>query len=366
MASAVSSTEAQYNVSRVVQRDSKPAICSQKASVTTNLIDVTEKLSTKNNLPCRIMFKNEFEQPSGSFKLRGIGHLVQRSIMEALSMGKTRMHVYASSGGNAGLAAAYSARFYGVGCTVVVPVIAKKSVVDKLREYSATVILHGQSINDADQHARSLMALHDKSVHTIYCHPFDNPLIWEGHSQIIQEVFDQLPEAEHKNVRGVVCSVGGGGLYNGLMSGLKSQGSLADCLLLETKQAPTLTAAVNAGSVVRLDSVKSLATSLACSYVSPETLALYQDQTTNKSYLHTIDDLEAVKGTVSYYNQFGTIVEPACGAALSAVYNRLDLLKQSMPHLQKNDIIVVVVCGGWCSDEQSMAEFKTMLRSSRL
>ncbi|RKP31366.1 tryptophan synthase beta subunit-like PLP-dependent enzyme [Metschnikowia bicuspidata] len=339
---------------------------SQKPSVTTSLVDMTDVLQTANELPCRVLFKNEYEQPSGSFKLRGIGHLVQTSIVQALSAGKTKMHVYASSGGNAGLAAAYAARFYGVGCTVVVPEIAKPFVIRKLREYAALVILHGQSINDADQHARALMDRHDASVHTIYCHPFDNPLIWQGHAQIMTEVFEQLPELEHAKVKGVVCSVGGGGLYNGLMTGLKSHGSLADCLLVETLQAPTLTAAAKAGTVVRLGAVKSLATSLACSYVSPETLELFQDQSVNKSHLCTIDDIEAVRATVSYHNQFSRCVEPACGAALSMVYNRLDLLKRAMPHLTKDDIFVVVVCGGLCSDEATMEEYRGMLRESRL
>lgn len=340
-------------------------ICSQKPSVATSLVEVTEILKTTKDLPCRVLFKNEAEQPSGSFKLRGIGHLVQKSILEAVSAGKTNIHVFASSGGNAGLAAAYSAKFYKVKCTVVVPVIAKPFVVQKLREYSANVVLHGQSINDADQYARKLMK-EEVSAHTIYCHPFDNPLIWEGHSQIIEEVFDQLPSEDHSKVKGVVCSVGGGGLYNGLMSGLKSCNSTADCILIETKQAPTLTKAVEKGSVVQLESVKSIATSLACSYVSPETLALFQDQTVNKSFLHTIDDREAVKATVAYYNQFGACVEPACGAALSVVYNQLHLLKKSMPNLSKDDIVVVVVCGGLCANEESMLEYKAMLRESRL
>lgn len=339
---------------------------SQKPSVRTSLVDVTDILDASQELPCRVLFKNEYEQPSGSFKLRGIGHLVQKSIQEALSLGRTKIHVFASSGGNAGLAAAYAARFYGIGCTVVVPVIAKTFVVAKLREFSATVILHGQSISAADKHARELMRSYDPSVHTIYCHPYDNPIIWEGHSQIMDEVFDQLPQQNHSKVKGVVCSVGGGGLYNGLMSGLKKKGSSASCLLIETKQAPTLSAAVNAGSVVRLDSVDSLATSLACSYVSTETLELFQDQEQNKSFVHTIDDLDAVKATISYYNQFGRCVEPACGAALSVVYNELDLLKTSMKHLLKDDIVVVVVCGGSCADQQSLQQYKRMIRANHL
>lgn len=340
-------------------------ICGQKSSVVTSLVDVTEKLKTEN-LPCRILFKNEFEQPSGSFKLRGIGHLVQQSILKALSAGKTKIHVFASSGGNAGLAAAYSANFYGVGCTVVVPVHTKASVVEKLKENAANVVLYGQSINDADGHAKDLMSLHDSSVHTIYCHPFDNPIIWEGHSQIIEEVFHQLPLEDHSKVKGVVCSVGGGGLYTGLMKGLEAQQSRASCILVETKQAPTLTSAVQAGRVVRLDSVKSLATSLACSYVPPETLKVFQNQRQNQSFLHTVDDLEAVKATVSYYNQFKTCVEPACGAALSVVFNQLALLTKSMPNLKKDDIVVVVVCGGLCADEKNIQEYKGMLRLSRL
>lgn len=346
-------------------RASQAQICSQKPSVATSLIEVTDTLKTSRKLPCRVLFKIEAEQPSGSFKLRGIGHLVQKSILEAISMGKTNIHVFASSGGNAGLAAAYSAKFYGVKCTVVVPVIAKSFVVEKLRGYSANVILHGQSINDADQHARQLMKENSCS-HNIYCHPFDNPLIWEGHSQIIEEIFDQLPMEDHPKVKGVICSVGGGGLYNGIMSGLKSCKSTADCILIETKQAPTLTKSVEAGSVVKLEFVKSIATSLACSYVSPETLALFQDQTVNKSFLHTIDDKEAIKATVAYYNQFGSCVEPACGAALSIVYNQLNLLNISMPKLSKDDIVVVIVCGGLCANEESMLEYKAMLRQSHL
>lgn len=361
------SIEASYNQKnqKIKRSGRKAPICSQRPSVATSLVEVTEVLKTSKELPCRVLFKNESEQPSGSFKLRGIGHLVQKSIIKAYSEGKTNIHVFASSGGNAGLAAAYSAQFYGVKCTVVVPVIAKPFVVEKLREYSANVVLHGQSINDADHYARKLMK-EECSAHTIYCHPFDNPLIWEGHSQIIKEVFDQLSPEDHSKVKGVVCSVGGGGLYNGLMSGLKACNSTAGCLLVETKQAPTLTRAVEAGSVVKLDSVKSIATSLACSYVSPETLAVFQDQSVNKSYLHTIEDVEAVKATVSYYNQFGSCVEPACGAALSVVYNQLDLLKSSMPNLSKDDIVVVVVCGGLCANEDSMLEYRSMVRQSRL
>lgn len=338
---------------------------SQAPAVQTSLVEVTDLLSSSNKLPCRVFFKNEIEQPSGSFKLRGIGHLIHQSIRKARNGPNSHkpIHVFASSGGNAGLAAAYSAKFYNVKCTVVVPTIAMKLVVEKLRQYGATVLLHGNSISDADKFARSLMADAEREFNCIYCHPFDNPLIWQGHSLLVDEMFqNQLSREDAKKVRGVVCSVGGGGLFNGIKQGLMRNKSKADCVLVETAQAPTLSSAVKAGSVVTLNCVRSLATSLACSYVSGPTLDLFNDQSTNKNHITAIDDLEAVKGCIAYQKDFGKMVEPACGAAVSVVYNQLKYLKESVDNLTKDDIVIVVVCGGSCANEAVLDRYKSMLR----
>lgn len=342
-----------------------PIILTRKPSVQTSLVDVSEVIST-TNLPCRILLKNELEQPSGSFKLRGIGYLIHRSIIRARNMQKSSIEVFASSGGNTGLAAAYSANFYNVPCTVVVPTFAMANIVEKLMLFGAKVVVQGRTISEADEHARKLMAKCDSNVYPIYCHPFDNPLIWEGHSQMIDEIFDnQLTDEEARKVRGVVCSVGGGGLYNGIMKGLKDNGSQASCLLVETAQAPTLSESINAGAVMTLKSVNSVATSLACTYVSQETLEYYKDQSTNKSFLRVIDDLDAIKGSVAFHRDFSKVIEPACGAALSVAYDQLDFLNQAIPDLSKDDIVVVVVCGGSCVNDQTLGYYNEMLRLSR-
>ncbi|KAM9920970.1 hypothetical protein OXX59_006825 [Metschnikowia pulcherrima] len=345
---------------------SQDRICTQNPSVTTSLVDVTHILEQRVKLPCRVLFKNEFEQPSGSFKLRGIGNLIRTSIQKAGAISPSNIHVFASSGGNAGLAAAYASRYYNVKCTVVVPRNTLAHVVQKLKLFGALVVLHGATIGEADVYARSLSASCGDGVHTIYCHPFDNPLIWEGHSEIVDEIFSQIPCFDFHKVKGVACSVGGGGLYNGIMSGLKANGSSADCILVETKQAPTLTKAVEAGSVVRLESPRSLASSLACSYVSGPTLELFQDQGVNKSHLTTIDDMDAVKASIMYYNDFGTLVEPACGAALSVVYNQIAYLEKCLPDLNKEDIVVIVVCGGSCTNEKVLSDYRKMIRESHI
>ena len=70
--------------------------------------------------------KHEILQPGGSFKSRGIGHLIRKNNEEALSEGSGKLAVFSSSGGNAGLAAATACRSMALNCSVVVD---RKSVV---------------------------------------------------------------------------------------------------------------------------------------------------------------------------------------------------------------------------------------------
>lgn len=336
--------------------------------ITTTLTDVTHKLPM--DPPCRILLKNELEQPSGSFKLRGIGHLIHKSIEDArINNPQKEIHVFASSGGNAGLAAAYLAFFYKVKCTVVLPVIAKAVVTNKLADYNANVICFGNTINEADQHLKNIIASLDTSnTIPIYCHPFQHPLVWEGHSSLVDEIVQyQLPKEDAQNLKGMVCSCGGGGLYNGIYQGLiKNNIKDLTILLLETAQAPTLFESLKADKLITLSSVNSMATSLACSHTTAQTLVNFHDHTNVTTNLELIDDLDALKACIEYYDAFDKIVEPACGAAVAVIYNKLDLLFKNFGHLKKDDIVVIVVCGGSCSTSKDIVHYQKIINRSEL
>ena len=53
-------------------------------------------------------------------------------------------HIFLTAGGNAGLAAAYSARKLNTPCTVVVPGTTPMFIVERLREEGATVEICGK------------------------------------------------------------------------------------------------------------------------------------------------------------------------------------------------------------------------------
>lgn len=85
-----------------------------------------------------IFLKCENVQPSGSFKIRGIGHFCQEMAKKGCR------HLVCSSGGNAGIAAAYAARKLGIPATVVLPESTSLQVVQRLQGEGAEVQLTGK------------------------------------------------------------------------------------------------------------------------------------------------------------------------------------------------------------------------------
>src|SRR5690349_15197906 len=112
-----------------------------------------------------VFLKLEALQPSGSFKLRGIGNLC----MHYTKQGKTKF--ISSSGGNAGLAVAYAGRKLKIAVDVIVPESTPIFVQEKLRLEGARVSVSGASWIEADALARKLA----ESPEAAYIPPFDHP-----------------------------------------------------------------------------------------------------------------------------------------------------------------------------------------------
>jgi len=268
-----------------------------------------------------VWVKLESVQPTGSFKIRGVGHAC------AAYAERGAAEFIASSGGNAGLAVAYAGRKLNVPVTVVVPESTTKRAKDLIREQNATVTVNGESWNEAHEHALGL--LNDDSA---YLHPFDDPLLWEGHATLIDEVVEDGLDPDV-----VVLSVGGGGLYCGAVQGLR-QHSWTDVPVVaaETVGADALHAALDAGQPVSLGAITSVATSLGAKQVSDETLRLVRQHPTEAV---RVSDEAAVNACVQFLDDHRQLVEPACGAALSVAYHGNDVLPT-------DGTVVVVACGG--------------------
>ena len=268
-----------------------------------------------------IWLKFESAQPSGSFKLRGIGHACETYY----ARGAQRF--ISSSGGNAGLAVAYAGRQLDVPVIVVVPETTPTRARELLRLEQAEVIVHGASWQEANAYAQSLLAAGDA-----FLHPFDDPLLWQGHASMI----DEMARHGHKP-DAVVLSVGGGGLLCGVVEGLHRNGWLdVPVLAVETKGTASLHAALQAGHPVELAAVRGVATSLGARRVC--------DQALIWAHSHPIQALQvsdpaALGACEQFLTDHRVLVEPACGAALSVVYD-------GHPVLNDYSTLAVIVCGG--------------------
>lgn len=273
----------------------------------------------------RVHLKLENLQPSGSYKDRGISHMIQ-----TLASRGPVSKLITSSGGNAGLAVTMVGKSMGLKVQVFTPETVKPIMVEKFKQNGADLRIGGKNWNEADQVARAALALEPDAK---YIPPFDDPLIWDGHSTLVSELAEQLPEPP----QAIIASVGGGGLLRGVQLGIKSRGWNTKVLAVETAGAASFAAAQKAGRPVRLEKIDTVASSLGALAVIPSVL---DPDVPTQSVV--VSDEQAVKACLDFAKEHRMLVEPACGAALALVSSPT-LLAQ---HLQGLTSVAVVVCGG--------------------
>lgn len=268
-----------------------------------------------------VWLKLDALQPSGSFKIRGIGLACQTYQQRGAK------RFISSSGGNAGIAVAYAGRQLGVPVLVVVPETTTVRAKMLIQQERAQLIVHGASWQEANTLAQSMLTVTDA-----FLHPFDDPLLWQGHASLIDEV------ACGGMKPGVVAlSVGGGGLLSGVVEGLRRNGwDDVPILAVETEGADSLAQAMHAKERVTLRSITSLATSLGARQICQQAFDLSGQHPIQSA---VVSDQSAVLACLNFVDDHRAVVEPACGAALAAVYERL-------PALNNFSSVLVVVCGG--------------------
>lgn len=314
---------------------------------------LVESASLSRAAGCRIFLKLENIQPSGSFKSRAMGNQILSHLKKPENAGRP-VHFYASSGGNAGLAAVCAARDLGYPCTVVVPVTTKPMMIERLRTAGALdVVQFGDSLAEAGEYMKEVLMKGGgdgekecEDVAKIALHPFDNEPIWQGNSTIIDELAKQLPvvagqkpsntspsssyQNKHIPMDAIICSVGGGGLLNGLIMGLEryqpatttattEKDSPIHLVAIETDGTDSLSQAISSQSHISLPKITSQATSLGATRVSQKTFQ-YALSPPRGLAVHSavLSDADAARGVLRLVDDERILVELACGVCIEA------------------------------------------------
>jgi L-serine/L-threonine ammonia-lyase len=123
-----------------------------------------------------------------------------------------------------------------------------------------------------------------------------------------------------------------------VVQGLRAIGwTSVPVLAVETRGAASYAAALAAGAPVTLDAIDSIALTLGAKRVCTRAVT-WAETHPIRSWL--CDDRAAITACARFLDDHRTLVEPACGAALAAIYERAPAL------VEGTGPVWVVVCGG--------------------
>jgi threonine dehydratase len=278
-------------------------------------------LSLSRLCGAEIYCKLDHLQMTGSFKERGA-----RNKLLLLSDEQKRRGVVAASAGNHALALAYHGQELGVSVKVVMPKYAPLVKVTNARSFGADVILHGDTYDNAKEHATALAREEGRE----YVPGFDDADIIAGQGTMGLEILEDVPDFD-----AVIVPVGGGGLIAGVGAAIKAVKPGVRVIGVEPLNAPTLKASLDAGRVVRIETKPTLADGLAVAEVGRLCFEIAR---------HVIDDLVMVDESqiaVSILRLLElekAVIEGAGAVSLAAALTRsLDL---------DGKRVVLVLCGG--------------------
>ncbi|TDU64278.1 threonine dehydratase [Prosthecobacter fusiformis] len=208
----------------------------------------------------RIFCKQEHLQRTGSFKERGARNALAQLTPEQSSRG-----VIAASAGNHALGLSWHGRALGIPVTVVMPRFAPLVKLARCRQFGATVVLHGDTFDEARSEATRLAE--EKKL--TYVHPFDDPQVIAGQGTLAFEILEQVPDAE-----AIIVPVGGGGLLAGVATVLQALKPDLQIIGVEPANAACFAAGLASDGPVRISTRYTLADGLAVAEAGRNTLAI--------------------------------------------------------------------------------------------
>jgi threonine dehydratase len=229
------------------------------------------------------------------------------------------------SAGNAAQAIAYAGRAQGVRVTVVMPETAPKTKVAATRGYGAEIRFAG----DMTQLLPMVKELQAKGLY--FLHPFDDDDVIAGHASLGLEILEDLPGVDL-----VVVPVGGGGLISGVALGIKALRPTARIVGVEPQGAPGVRRALDAGHVVRLESVDTVADGLAAPFAGERNLEIIRRDVDD---VVLISDEAIIDGLRFLVGRARIVAEPAGAAAVGALLG-------GAVRAKANQRVVAIVSGG--------------------
>ena len=214
----------------------------KEATLPTNLV-YSEYFSAQTGN--KVYLKPENMQYTGAYKVRGAYYKISTMSEDARKKG-----LITASAGNHAQGVACAAKKYGVKATVVMPTTTPLIKVNRTKGYGAEVILYGNVYDESCEYAIKLA--NEKGL--TFVHPFDDLDVATGQGSIAMEIIKELPTVDY-----ILVPIGGGGLATGVSALAKLLNPNIKVIGVEPAGANCLQASFEAGKVVTLPTVNTIA-----------------------------------------------------------------------------------------------------------
>ncbi len=267
----------------------------------------------------KVYLKPENMQLTGAYKLRGAYYKIS-----TLSPEEREKGLITASAGNHAQGVAYAAKKYGVNAVIVMPTTTPLMKVNRTKSYGAEVVLKGDVYDEAAEYAYQLAA--EKGY--TFIHPFDDLAVATGQGTIAMEIFKELPLVDI-----ILVPIGGGGLATGVSTLAKLLNPKIKVIGVEPAGASCMQASLQAGEVVTLPGVNTIADGTAVKTPGKNIFPYIQQ---NIDEIITVPDEDLVVSFLDVVENHKMIVENS-GLLTVAALRHLDV---------ENKKIVSILSGG--------------------
>ncbi len=283
---------------------------------------------------CHVYLKVESIQPIRAFKVRGALNKLAHMTLEQRAAG-----VITASAGNHGMGVAYAAAAFHTPATVYVPETANQFKVEAIRRLGAKVVAAGRNYYGAFLEATSAQ----KETDATFVHAYDDPQVIAGQGTIGVELIHDLGHFDT-----VLVPIGGGGLISGIALYLKAKRPRIRVIGVEPAGADAMRRSLEAGRIVTLDRVDTIADGLAASAPGKLTFDIARRCVDEVVLVQEDEMLRAIRLLFEWEH---LLAEPAGAAALAA------LLYHHRP--VSNEKVVVILSGANVTDEVFLRALKS-------
>lgn len=267
----------------------------------------------------KVYLKPENMQKTGAYKLRGAYYKISTLSDEERAKG-----LITASAGNHAQGVAYAAKSFKAKAVIVMPTTTPLIKVNRTKSYGAEVVLYGDVYDEACEHAYKLAEEHGYT----FIHPFDDLTVATGQGTIAMEIIKEQPLVDY-----ILVPIGGGGLATGVSTLAKLLNPKIKVIGVEPAGAACMKASIEAGEVVSLPSVNTIADGTA---VKTPGKAIFPYLKENIDDIITVEDEDLVVSFLDMVENHKMIVENS-GLLTVAALKKLDV---------KDKKVVSILSGG--------------------